>query len=121
MAVDLRDGIVRILNAENKTVGTGFVVRVTAGGAVPINSALVVTCAHVIEDAEALPGNVVDVCYLNADQTGKALVTPEWWKPGCDIAILQPQGSIPAGTHLLELGNSTGTADHPFDTFGFPA
>ncbi len=119
----LRDGIVRILNAKNERVGTGFVVRATGGDGVPINSALIVTCAHVIEDAEVSSGGEVEIRYLKDDQPAKALATAKWWRPpeGCDIAVLLPQGSVPAGTRLLELGNSPGTENHPFDTFGFPA
>jgi hypothetical protein len=122
MPDDLSDGIVRILNAKNETAGTGFVVRTTKEHGVPINSPLIITCAHVIAEAKASPGGKVSIRYLKANQLGKALVKAEWWRPPekCDIAVLQPLDGMPTGVRLLELGHSSGTATHRFDTFGFP-
>jgi hypothetical protein len=112
MSEDLRDAIVRLLNSKNETVGTGFLVRTTNEAGGPLGSAVIVTCAHVIEKANATSGEEVGIRYLMGDLPARALIKPEWWRPSeqRDIAVLQPVGSIPLGSRLLELGDSSGTA-----------
>lgn len=114
----LLSGIVRVLQPNGKTAGTGFVL--TSDG-------LIATCAHVVQSDDAqrrgdpIPEKRTIVFHATGEQR-EARVEPEWWRTSKaeDVAILRIDGGLPDGVLPLPLGFSSGTSDHPFDTFGFP-
>jgi energy-coupling factor transporter ATP-binding protein EcfA2 len=116
MSFDLTAGIVRILLGPNKgTAGTGFVVN---------EEGLVVTCAHVVKDAHAGPGDIVFLIFHAANDKGKkeATVLPEkYWRASDaeDVAFLRlEEEKLPEGVKHLPLGRYGGKNN--FSTFGFP-
>ncbi len=114
MPFDLTAGIVRILLGPHKaTAGTGFVLN---------DKGLVVTCAHVVEDANAGPGDTVSLIFYAAQDKGEqeATVLPEYWRASNaeDVAFLRLKEKIPEGVEPLPLGRYGGK--HNFSTFGFP-
>lgn len=113
MAVDLRPGIVRILDTNGETAGTGFVVT---------REGLIATCAHVVDDAGMGPGDTVSLVFHATGEEREATVNPEYWTDSNaqDVAILELEGLLPEGVEPLLLGSSLGSEDHPFQTFGFP-
>jgi hypothetical protein len=113
MPRDPRAGIVRILHAAGDTVGTGFVV--SADG-------LVATCAHVVRDAGAGPGDTIGLVFHATSDEGQATVEPAWWtEPDAeDVAILRVEGALPEGIAVARLGRSAGAEDQTLDTYGFP-
>lgn len=113
MTTDLTVGIVRILDSNNQTAGAGFVL--TAEG-------LIATCAHVVESAGARPGDTVSLVFHLTGDEATATVEPEGWRaPEVeDIAVLRLNRPLPSGVMPLPLGRSNGTANHLFETFGFP-
>jgi len=113
------DGIVRILKADGEsTAGTGFF----AG-----KSNNIVTCAHVIQLADAKPGSTVQFVFHSDPQKHnyKAKVSSEGWRvPNAeDIAFLLPED----GDQKLELinrvslGTSIYTQGRALNTFGYPS
>lgn len=115
MPLDFTTGIVRILLGPHKgTTGTGFVLN---------KEGLVVTCAHVVEDAHAGPGDTVSLIFYAAKDKGEqeATVLPEYWRASNaeDVAFLRLKEKIPEGVEPLPLvGRYLGK--HNFSTFGFP-
>ena len=112
----LHRSVVRILDLDDITVGAGFVLS---------SNGLLATCAHVIVDAGAGPGDTVSVAFEGTvSDTGSlpALVLPEFWRDvaGRDIAILQLDSALPAGVEVAPLGPSSGTAQHRAFSVGFP-
>ncbi len=111
--IDLIEGIVRILGVDGEVVGTGFIVS---------DDGLIATCAHVVKEADAGPGDVVAVHLQAIDHRLSARVVGEWWSDveNEDVAILRPEEALPEGVRSLKLGESSGTNDHKVRTFGFP-
>ncbi|HBL12148.1 MAG TPA: hypothetical protein DD379_12205 [Cyanobacteria bacterium UBA11162] len=107
----LRSGIVRVLDSEGQTAGTGFVV----------SDELVLTCAHVIGYADASPGYEVSLIFLVNGQQLTALVEEEYWRDADkeDVAILRLQESLPSEAKPLPLGTSANIKGHKVSTFGF--
>ena len=108
----LETSVVSILHADGHVVGTGFV----AG------PRLIVTCAHVVQQAGGGPGNKVTVCFHLGYERRPALVLVDYWRPpdkGEDVAVLQVEGELPAGVAPLMLGETAGTDGHPFRAFGY--
>ncbi len=114
---DLTSGIVRILDSNRKTVGTGFVVA----------EDLAVTCAHVISAAappkDGQAGADVELVFRAGGGRALAAVVREWFRPADaeDVAFLQLKEPLPEGVQPLLLGSSGGASGHPFQTFGFPS
>ena len=114
---DPTSGIVRILRPDGKTAGTGFVVA----------AGLVATCAHVLPAAaqprSGSPAGEVELVFRANGEKRLAEVVSEWWRSADagDVAILRLKGPLPEGVRALPLGSSVGTANHAFQSFGFPA
>ncbi|MCQ3974872.1 MAG: hypothetical protein DPW09_15635 [Anaerolineae bacterium] len=111
--MDITTGIVRVLDSHGQTAGTGFVLT---------NDSLIATCAHMIESAGAGPGETVRLRFhLTGDEATAIIELDGWRNPDAeDIAILRLNGPLPKGIMPLPLGLSTDSANHPFETFGFP-
>lgn len=114
---DLTSGIVRILDSNRKTVGTGFVVA----------EDLAVTCAHVISEAappkDGHAGADVELVFRAGGGRALASVVQEWLRPAEaeDVAFLRLKEPLPEGVRPLPLGSSQGASGHLFQTFGFPS
>ena len=113
MSIDLTTGIVRILQPNNQTAGTGFVLTADR---------LIATCAHVVAIAGVRPGDTVQLIFPATGEKAEALVLQEFWsEPNAeDVAILRLKNSLPERVEPLLLGTDSGTEGHPFKTFGFP-
>jgi energy-coupling factor transporter ATP-binding protein EcfA2 len=114
MTLNFTAGIVRILLGSHKgTAGTGFVVS---------NEGLIATCAHVVEDAHAGPGDTVSLIFYATQDTGeqKATVLREYWRVSGaeDVAILRLESGLPEKVKPLPLGRIL--EKKHFSTFGFP-
>jgi len=114
----LTRGIVRILDGNRDTAGTGFVIS---------ESGLIATCSHVIqhetlqERGTPKPEKVTIVFHATGDEQD-ARVEPQWWLPwnAGDLAILRVEGILPQGIQPLPLGSAAGTNGHEVSAFGFP-
>lgn len=109
--------VIRILDPEGQSVGAGFV----------IGSHLAVTCAHVIEDAQSSPGDVVTVAFLRGGSRQSARVLQKAWapsravawssEPADDLAFLVVD-DLPAGVEPAILGTANARRGHRFSTHG---
>jgi len=110
---DLTEGIVRILNSAGDTVGTGFLLT---------DDGLIATCAHVVEDAGAGPGDAVRLVFHHTgDETTAYVASDDWRSPEADdVAILHVKGTLPKGVQPVPLSQSRQTDGHKFRSFGYP-
>lgn len=116
------DGIVRILKPDDSTAGAGFL----AGNG---GSNSVVTCAHVVANAGARPGDSVRLVFHHDGQyVYTARVLEDGWREPEkeDVAVLEleAQGEpprLPGGVSRVALGSSAYTSGRTLNTFGFPA
>jgi len=113
MTFDLEASIVRILNSDGVTVGTGFVVS---------DEGLIATCAHVVEAAGAGPGGSVRIVFHATEQRSTATVESESWRPPDteDTAFLQLPDSLPSTVVPAILGTSAAQQGTQIQAFGFP-
>ncbi len=113
MGAVLTTGIVRILKPDGTTAGTGFVVT---------DEGLVATCAHVVTNAGAGPGEAVRIIFHHTGDEATAPVEPDdWCDPNKeDIAVLRLDGPLPQGVKPLPLGHSRDVSGHRFKTYSFP-
>src|SRR5260370_15954442 len=117
MNIDFKAGVVCVLDTGGKTVGTGFVV--TSDG-------LIVTCAHVIDEAET--DDFIHLIFHDPNvakdkrEVRAARVEPDYLRDAAaeDIAILRLEGPLPRQTVPLPLGSSFNTQGQTFLSFGFP-
>ena len=111
---DLRKGIVRILNPDGTTAGTGFIV----------SPQLIATCAHVVnvKYAEANPVPDISCKRLVDEQEFKARVEKKYWRnpENEDVAFLRVNDFF-SDDIPLKLGTSVNIKDHSFESYGFPA
>jgi sorbitol-specific phosphotransferase system component IIA len=109
--MDIKTGVVAILNDKNKIIGTGFV----AG------ENLILTCAHVVEQATAGLNERVIIRFSDNSKT-EATVEQSSFSPSYekDVALLRAD-SLPQGIVPLPLGNATGSAGHDFYAYGYAA
>ena len=125
MNANLTRSIVRILDAANKTCGTGFVVH--AG-----DDSRIVTCAHVVELAQSGPGHSIALTFspFDLDRSAKkyakkysAVVEQACWRDADaeDIAVLRLEEPFPSEVEPLRLGSSLGSENHVFQSYGFGA
>ncbi|QKW23274.1 hypothetical protein HUT16_33045 [Kitasatospora sp. NA04385] len=139
----LARGLVRVLAADGRVVGAGFLV----------GADVVCTCAHVVAQALGLPGTAerapadevaVDFPLLRGagGQSGRAdggggagergaggtgpvrAAVVESWRPvdpdgGGDVALLRLREPVP-GSRPMPLVDGDGVWDHPFRVLGFP-
>ncbi len=112
MDTGLISGIVRILDMDGNTAGTGFVVT---------GEGLIATCAHVVTSAGSRPGDVVNITFHATGETREARVEPDWWRaPDAeDVAILRLVGSLPKEVEPLPLGSSRASEGHEFSSRGY--
>jgi WD40 repeat protein len=106
---DLAPSVVRVLGPSDATCGAAFLVD---------DAGLLVTCAHVIEEAGATRGGHVRVAF--GERVVRAYVDEDWWRDRDegDLAFAwmheRPDGMTP-----VRLAPSSASADHRFRTFGF--
>ena len=110
MAVNLESGVIKILNAEGRVIGTGFV----------LTPALAVTCAHVIEAAGVQPGEKLAISFYGQAQK------PDRSSETCQVSFAQGDVSflrlerLPDRVRPVELGaTAAGCEGQSFTTFGF--
>lgn len=108
--MDLQKSIVAILNHKNKIIGTGFAVGET----------LLLTCAHVVEQATGGLNDSVTVRFAVDGSERVALVEPSAFSPSYerDVALLRV-ASIPDGAAPLTLGTSAPSRGHAFYAYGY--
>jgi hypothetical protein len=107
----LEQATLRILNSQGKTVGAGFLIAEMQA----------VTCAHVVEDAQATKGGTLQVEFYADKRKVTAGIVPECWsrREADDVAcLLLPEKH---GKLLLPLASDTETLGHEFIALGFPA
>ena len=111
MAQNLDQSVIRILNPEGKTVGTGFVVAPD----------LAVTCTHVVNAARPGANGLVAIRYFLGEQAQVAQWDPESGAPadGDDVALLRLSG-LPPGVTPVRLAGAASSAGHPYASLGFP-
>ncbi|PKN94697.1 MAG: hypothetical protein CVU44_02490 [Chloroflexi bacterium HGW-Chloroflexi-6] len=107
--MDIKTSVVAILNDKNKIMGTGFV----AG------ENLILTCAHVVEQATAGLNERVTIRFSDNSKT-EATVEQSSFSPSYekDVALLRVI-SLPQGIPFLPLGNAAGSAGHDFYAYGY--
>lgn len=112
MNADLTQSIVRVLQRDGKTAGTGFIVS---------NTGLIATCAHVVEGYK--PGEKVSIILFATKEKRQAVIEKAWLRePSAeDIAILRLPGTLPQDIVVLPLGYSSCVEGNTLVTFGFPA
>jgi uncharacterized delta-60 repeat protein len=107
--MDLKHSIVAILNNKNKIIGTGFV----AG------ENLILTCAHVVEQATYGLNQRVTVRFFDHSKT-EASVEPQAFSPSYekDVALLRVS-AVPSGVAPLPLSYAAGSPGHDFYAYGY--
>jgi HEAT repeat protein len=116
MTIDLTKSIVRILNPDGTTAGTGFVVN---------DKGLVVTCAHVMwteedkENRRPRPDSV-EIAFGTSEASWRVMVERKWWRDPDeeDVAILRLGEPLPEGVEPLPLGSSQHSKNHDFCSWG---
>lgn len=109
--MDFTASVFAVLTPSGKPVGTGFLAAPT----------LAVTCAHVIQDAGAVPGETVQIRFHGRDEIIPARISTEYWSDvgQSDVAILElpqsPQGIFP----LRLAAASNGRPGSEFRSFGY--
>ena len=111
MFTDLRTGVVRILKANGRTAGTGFVIT---------DDGLLATCSHVVSLASEGGDGSLDILFHETKEKRRARVQEELSSPSEDVAILRVEGPLPLGARPLPIAPSLGSRNLPFSTFGFP-
>ncbi|WP_189192691.1 nSTAND1 domain-containing NTPase [Streptomyces albiflavescens] len=113
IAPDLAAAVAQVLGPGGKVAGAGFLV--TEG--------VLVTCAHVIEDAGGGPGSRVHVAFPHVEGAPRAegVVSEDLWRAPEreDVAVVRLSG-MSAGRRVLPLGSAAGCRGHQVRSFGFP-
>jgi len=106
----LEQSIIRVLNANGTTVGTGFVVT----------DQLAVTCAHVIEAAGSTCGKTVCIQFYHGASEQVVQVREDGWSAASkdDIAFLRIDG-LPEGVTSVIMGSAANCDGHDYRSFGF--
>ncbi|HYV38739.1 MAG TPA: serine protease [Gemmataceae bacterium] len=111
MSLDFRRSVVRI-DVDGKPQGTGFVAGI----------GLIVTCAHVVADANGQPCKKIRIVFHHDGEQCDASVLPSLWRPPEkeDIAFLAYSGELPLGISPVSWGHDVGAAGDACVTFGYP-
>lgn len=113
-ATGLLAAVVQILIADGQVAGAGFLVV----------EDIVVTCAHVVLEAGAGPGDTVQLVFphaTGAPQVEGSVQAEAWRAPeDDDVAVIRLSGSVEGAT-ALRLGSAAGCRGHAVRSFGFPA
>ncbi|MFJ4582532.1 nSTAND1 domain-containing NTPase [Streptomyces echinatus] len=113
-ASGLLAAVVQVLRPEGQVVGAGFLVA----------EDLVVSCAHVMLEAGAGPGDTVQLAFPHAPgapQVEGSVEAGAWRAPeDDDVAVIRLSGSV-EGVTALRLGSAAGCRGHAVRSFGFPA
>lgn len=107
--MNLKNSIVAILNNQDKIIGTGFL----AG------ENLILTCAHVVEQATYGLNERVTVRFFDHSKT-EASVEPQAFSPSYekDVALLRIS-AVPSGAAPLPLSDAAGSPGHDFYAYGY--
>lgn len=107
---NLKNCVVSIRDTTDRhtIVGTGFV----------ISKNHLLTCAHVIEQANASPQNEVKVQFQATGTFETAVVTA--WAKQEDIALLKLNNPIPNEVQIASLVQENTASTHDFRSFGYP-
>ncbi|PKN94690.1 MAG: hypothetical protein CVU44_02455 [Chloroflexi bacterium HGW-Chloroflexi-6] len=108
--MNIQNSIVAILNKEGQIAGTGFLVERNT----------ILTCFHVVAQANSGPGQQVNVRF-EADSTDKlANVDNKHWSPSeeMDLAVLHISETPKSATYL-PIGISNIAAGNDFRTYGY--
>jgi hypothetical protein len=111
-AIHLETGVVAICAMDSAIVGTGFVVT----------NHLLLTCAHVVEQARRTASELVTVRFhLNGVQQTVQII-PEYWRApdADDIAVLRLIETLPAEVKPIKLDKAAGSDRHSFRSLGYP-
>lgn len=98
---ELAKSLVQLRNEADEVVGTGFVFSA---------SGLILTCAHVVIDAGAEPGDEVSISFLEGTKpcAAKARVSRLLWSdpnpPAHDLAVLDVGSNLPRDVAVANLG-----------------
>ncbi|MFQ5421492.1 MAG: serine protease [Anaerolineae bacterium] len=110
---------IRAQTHRHQIAGTGFVV----------DARHILTCAHVITNAGAAPGDTVRVVFAVPRAAGRnqpraqAVVLPDFWRAaaGDDVAVLELLGDrFPAGVVPAQMASAKHSRGHNFAAFGYP-
>ncbi len=114
-------GVVRILNRQNGSAGSGFIIALSP------SCLFIATCTHAVQDAYpqalAVPHTEKIPLLFQADPSlapvmgSIELATPSDVQ---DITILRVEGEIPKRVRALHLCLALGIEGRPVSTFGFP-
>jgi WD40 repeat protein len=107
--MEFQKSVVAIFDTKNNIVGTGFVAREN----------LILTCAHVVEQATAGLDERVTIRFSD-NSRAEAMVDQRFFSPSYekDVALLRVD-SLPPGIPPLPLGNAAGSAGHDFYAYGY--
>ncbi|MFF2813839.1 serine protease [Streptomyces sp. NPDC058000] len=114
MAMDLPAAVAQVLGPDGEVAGAGILVA----------EGLLVTCAHVIQDASGGPGATVQLAFLhveNAPRVGGHVVDELWRAPEDEDVAVVRLSNAPASLRPLPLGSAAGCRGHQVRSFGFPA
>jgi len=108
--MDIKQGIVGILNTEGEIIGTGFLASKNT----------VLTCSHVIKQGGSDKGKAIRIRFAIDNSEVTARVDPEIWSPveEYDVALLHVE-SKPLEAKPLRFGKSTNTSGNEFRTYGY--
>ncbi|MFE2716958.1 trypsin-like peptidase domain-containing protein [Streptomyces mirabilis] len=113
IAPDLAAAVAQILGPDGKVAGAGFLVA----------EGVLVTCAHVIQDAGGGPGSRVHVAFPHVEGAPRVegFVPGDLWRApeDEDVAVVR-LGGMSAGVGVLPLGSAAGCRGHRVRSFGFP-
>lgn len=111
MNFDLTQSIVRILQQDGTTAGTGFFVS---------KNGLIATCAHVIASYKL--GDIISVVLFSSKEKHQAIIEKKWWRKPSDedVAILRLLNLPSRDISVIPLSYPWRIENISLITFGFP-